>query len=89
MKSIKVSRPKNLKAALALANEKARKHDIFFVGDEKSGSGSGKGFSAKYIIHPDCIEVLVLDRPFWASSSMVKRKIQKFWKGYLRQEGTA
>jgi len=88
MKPIKitVSRPKNVKAAIAYARAEAKRNGVYFDGNEICGQGQGYGFKASYTINASSIELTILDKPFLVPASMVQDKIKKFCAEYLRKE---
>lgn len=87
--NITVSRPKNVNAALAHARAEAKRSGVHFDGNEKSGQAQGRGFRASYTVHPNCIELTILDKPFWAPASIVQDAIRKYCAEYLRKEEAA
>ena len=84
---MRLSRPKDIQAAVAYAESEAKKNQLNFKGGTDNGTGSGHGFAAAYTVHPDHIELTVDKKPFWASSAMIKDAVNKFWTEYLKNEG--
>ena len=91
MKPIKVtvSRPKNVNVALAYARAVAKRAGVSFDGDDKHGHGQGRGFKASYTVHANCVELTILDKPFWAPAGMVQDAVRKYCAEYLRREEVA
>jgi hypothetical protein len=91
MKPIKVTvnRPKNVSKALAYARAEAKKAGVSFNGDDEHGHGQGRGFKASYTVHARCIELTILDKPFWIPAGMVQDAVRKYCAEYLRKEEAA
>jgi len=75
----RIKKPKELDSTLTELKREAGRHSIAFTGDEKSGRGSGYGFEAIYTVFPNEIEMTVLRKPFWASESMVRSELEKYF----------
>jgi len=78
MLTIKVPKPQNLQDVLAKAKSDVAAHDISWVGDERQGKCSSRGFEGNYVVDEKYIIVTVTKKPLWVTDSRIQREVKKY-----------
>ena len=79
-----LEKPNDVVSGLKELREICKQNGISFNGDENRGRGSGKGFSASYIVL-DKIVLTITEKPFLVPESLIRTAIKKEWNKYLRR----
>lgn len=80
MISIKVSKNQNRVALFELAKEKAKRSGAKLSGSVASGEFSANGVVGTYKTRGDFLEVTVTKKPFYIPESVIKSKLEGFFK---------
>jgi hypothetical protein len=79
---MKIKKPRNFRTAFQKVKSDAeRNHNITFDGNERSGKGSGYGFTAEYTVDSDYIRINVKKKPILLSEVMIRRTIEEYCEG--------
>ena len=79
--TMRIKKPANFRTAFLKAKADAAKNGISFKGNERSGKGSGYGFTADYTVEADVIRINVQKKPILLSEVMIRRTIEEYCEG--------
>ena len=79
--TIKLSRPKDIKALFQNATGDADRHGITWSGDTRQGYATGRNFEGRYTVDADNITIEVLKKPAY----ITKKRIEKAIRDYINE----